>query len=176
MGGRAPRSGQIETVTYLDALDRLNPHERPRQPRVQAPVPLHVRSQTGRKAVYDDFDHPAERVALFMRRVDFGDHAPAFIGVETPHGVGVNSLAVVTPGNLPGLRDDRPRFDDVGEDTRLTALINEPGRSRAQSDTRGRLTGAGTFENRPRFVKTVFLHSGQSGVTRPRPGQRRVSG
>src|SRR5699024_6540307 len=96
MGGRASRSGQIETVTYLDASDRFTPHKRRCPPRVQAPVPPLVRSQSGRKTVYDDFHHPAERVAGFMRRVDFGDHAPAFIGVKTPHGVGVNSLAVIT--------------------------------------------------------------------------------
>src|SRR5699024_11976171 len=101
------------------------------------------------KTVYVDFHHPAERVVGFMRRVDFGDHAPAFIGIKTPHGVGVNSLAVVTSGNLPGLRDDRPQFDDMGEDTGLTALIKEPGGNRTQSDTRGRLAGAGAFENRP---------------------------
>ena len=61
---------QREAVADLDALDRLDAHQRAGEPRVEPTVPVHVRAETRRQAVHDDLDHAAEGVAVLVRLVD----------------------------------------------------------------------------------------------------------
>ena len=59
VGQRAGRGGELEPVADLDALDRLDAHQRPGQPRVEPPVPVHVGAEARRQAVHDHLDDAA---------------------------------------------------------------------------------------------------------------------
>ncbi len=93
--GRAPARGGAEPVADLDALDRLDAHQRAGQLRVEPAVPVHVRAEARRQPVDDHLDHAAERVAVLVGRVDLGDHRRRPVGVEGAHRVGVERLDVV---------------------------------------------------------------------------------
>src|SRR5688572_29843291 len=45
MGRAASAASQLESVAHLDALDGLDPHQRTSELRVQAAIPVHVRTQ-----------------------------------------------------------------------------------------------------------------------------------
>ena len=64
----------LEAVADLDALDRLDAHERAGQPGVEPAVPVHVAAQARRQPVDDDLDDAAEGVAVLPGGVDLGDH------------------------------------------------------------------------------------------------------
>ena len=81
--------GQAEAVADLDALDRLDAHERAGEPGVEAAVPVHVRAEARRQPVHGDLDDAAEGVAVLVGLVDLGDHRLARVGVEAAHRVGV---------------------------------------------------------------------------------------
>ena len=69
------RSAQLrkrEAVADLDALDRLDAHQRRGEPRVEAVLAPRVRAEAGRNAGRAHLDRPAERVAVLARRVDGG--------------------------------------------------------------------------------------------------------
>ena len=59
---RDPR--EREAVADLDSLDRLDPHQRGGEPRVEPIRLLGVRAEAGRDAGRHDFDDSAERVAV----------------------------------------------------------------------------------------------------------------
>ena len=71
------RRGGAEAVADLDALDRLDAHERRGEAGVDAAVPVHVGAEPGRQPVHDDLDDAAEGVAGAVRVVDLGDHRGA---------------------------------------------------------------------------------------------------
>ena len=100
---RAGGGREREAVADLDALDRLDAHQRAGQPGVEAAVPVHVRAEPRRQAVHDDLDDAAERVAVLVRLVDPGDHRCAGLGVEAAHRV------LVEPGHGPRAGVRRPR-------------------------------------------------------------------
>src|SRR5262249_10970753 len=57
-------------VADLDALDRLDPHHRTCEPRVETRVARRIRAEPGRDAVGTDLDDAADRVALCASLVD----------------------------------------------------------------------------------------------------------
>ena len=59
VGERAGCGREREAVADLDTLDRLDPHQRAGQPRVEAAVPVHVRAEPRRQAVHDHLDDAA---------------------------------------------------------------------------------------------------------------------
>src|SRR6185312_5325169 len=60
---RAAQPGEGEAVADLDALDRLDAHQRGGQPGVQAPVTGGVRAEPGRDAGRAHLDDAADGVA-----------------------------------------------------------------------------------------------------------------
>ena len=72
---RAAQARKCEAVADLDALDRLDAHERRREARVEAVGLLRVRAQAGRNARRHDLDDAAERVAVRPRGIGRGPPA-----------------------------------------------------------------------------------------------------
>ena len=70
VGLRAAQLGELEAVADLDALDRLDAHQRRRQPRVQPLLLGRVRAEPRRHAVRAHLDDPADGVTLGARVVD----------------------------------------------------------------------------------------------------------
>src|SRR5690606_8629551 len=73
-GGAAP-PGHLEPGPDLDALDRLDRHERLGQAAIEATVPRDMASEADRYAASDDLDDPAQSVAIAPGRIDRLDHA-----------------------------------------------------------------------------------------------------
>ena len=67
---RAAQPREREAVADLDALDRLDAHQRRGEPRVEAVVLARVRAEARRNAGRAHLDDAAERVAILARRVD----------------------------------------------------------------------------------------------------------
>jgi hypothetical protein len=67
---RAAQLREREAVADLDALHRLNPHQRRGKPRVEAVVLARIRAEPGRNALRTNLDDAAERVAILPRGVD----------------------------------------------------------------------------------------------------------
>src|SRR5690606_16126142 len=72
-GAATPRD--LESGPDLDALDRLDRHERLGQAAIEATVPRDMASEADRHAASDDLDNPAQSVAIAPGRVDRLDHA-----------------------------------------------------------------------------------------------------
>ena len=66
----AAERGEGEAVADLDALDRLDAHQRRRQPRVQASLAGGVRAEPRNDSAGADLDDPADGVALGACSVD----------------------------------------------------------------------------------------------------------
>ena len=170
-------AGQVEPVAELDALDRLDAHQRAGQPGVQPAVAVHVAAEAGRQAVRDDLDDAAERVAVLAGRVDLGHHRLAGDRVEAAHRrrrrprPGRPARAAVPYGTATS-----PMRDHVGQHGHAERLVQERLGHRAERDPGRGLPGAGPLQHRPRVVEAVLLHADQVGVPGPRPGQRRVAG
>ena len=172
VGQRAGRGGELEAVADLDALDRLDAHQRAGEPRVEAAVPVHVRAEAGREAVHHDLDDTAERVAVLVRLVDPLDHQLRGVRVEAAHRV------VVEAGDVVGGRDRarrgaarrraRRRGRPSGRPSPARGRPRRPGRARPGRRSRGRRRVRG----RAGFVEAVLLHArpGRRG-----PGAGRVS-
>ena len=73
---RAAEPGEREAVADLDALHRLDPHQRRREPRVEPVLAPRVRAEARRDAARPHLDAAAERVAILPRRVDGGGIRP----------------------------------------------------------------------------------------------------
>ena len=95
--GAAPPVGGAETVADLHPLHRLDAHQRPGQPRVEAAVGLDVGAEPDRQAVGDHLDHAAEGVAVVVRGVDLGHHRRGRRLGERADRAGVDPLQVVRP-------------------------------------------------------------------------------
>ena len=68
LGAAQPR--EREAVADLDALHRLDAHQRRGEPRVEPVLLARVRAEPGRDAARAHLDDAAERVAVLARRVD----------------------------------------------------------------------------------------------------------
>ncbi len=176
MGLRARHPRQVEAVTDLDALDRLDAHEGGGQPGVQTPVPVDVRAEAHGHAVRQHLDHAAEGVAVLVGLVDLGHHRLARVRVQAAHRVGVQLL------HVGGLRVDpvrglgRGQLDDVRDDLDAGRLLEEGTGDGPQGDPGGGLAGGGALQDRAGLVEAVLLHPGEVGVAGAGTGQRRVTG
>ena len=170
---RARGGGERETVADLDALDRLDAHQRAGEPRVEAAVPVHVRAEARRQAVHDDLDDAAEGVAVLVGLVDRGDHRLAGVGVQAADRVVVEAGDVV--GLRPrgrrarGRRRARRRGRRSGRRRPARGSWRPPGRARPGPRSRGRRRAPGP--DGPRRSRTSACRPGRRG-----PGRGRVSG
>ena len=73
--GAARLVGIREARANLDALDGLDGHHRAGEARIEAAVPLDVRTEAERHAAREHFERPAERIARRHRRADALFHA-----------------------------------------------------------------------------------------------------
>ena len=174
---RAGRAGQLEAVADLDALDRLDAHQRAGQPGVQPAVPLDVAAQAGRQAVHHHLDHAAQGVAGPPGLVDVGDHRggrparPGSAPARRRSGPGHRAPAACRPAPGPS-----PIAVDVAEHLDAGDLGQERLGHRAERHPGRGLPRAGPFQHRTGVVQVVLLHADQIGVTGPGPGQRLVAG
>ena len=74
VGGRAAADRSGKAIPDFHALDGLDAHEGSGQPRVQAPVPVHVAAQSGRQVVGQHLNNAAECFALLLGSVNLYDH------------------------------------------------------------------------------------------------------
>ena len=70
MRRRPALAGEREAVADLDSLHGLDAHQRRREPCVEPIVLRRVRAEARRHAARANFDDPADRVAVGLRRVD----------------------------------------------------------------------------------------------------------
>jgi hypothetical protein len=171
VGGRPAASGGLEAVADLDALDGLDAHERLRELRVQAPIPLHMGAEPRRQSVGEHLDDAAQRVARLLRVVDLLDHACGCLRVEAAQRVGVEAVDVV--GRRPrGIRGHLHGSDRQGVADEPDAELGEEGaREGSESHAGGRLTGARALEDGARLVERVLLHADEVCVSRTRAGE-----
>ena len=102
---RAAPLGELEPGADLDALHRLNPHQRGRQPGVQALVLGRVRAEPRRDSARDDFDDAADGVALGSSLVD-----PLLRAPRSRRGPRPRSRSGRAAPSPPSPRRPRPRF------------------------------------------------------------------
>ena len=132
MGGRAapPRGG--EPVADLHALDRLDPHQRGGEPRVQPAVAVHVRAEPRRQAVDEYLHDAAQRVAVLLGRIDLGDHGRGRFGAERPNRRLVDRAQIRGRGQRSVGRVGRPERHHVGQHLGTQHLVQEAARDRAE--------------------------------------------
>ena len=174
----AADAGQLEAVADLDALDRLDAHERGGEPGVEPAVPVDVAAEARRQAVGQHLDDAAEGVALLLGSVDLGDHRAALASASKAR-TGLSSTtarsaasaaacrrATATPPiSVTWLRTSTPYA--CRRNAFATLPERDPGR---------RLAGAGALQHRARVVEAVLLHADEVGVAGARAGQGRVAG
>ena len=121
VGVAAPDAGDLEAVADLDALHRLDAHQRLGEQAVDLAVPVHVRAEPGRHAVAEHLDHAAERVADLGRGLDLADHRGLGLGVEAAHRGVVDGGEVGRRGPEPGRGARRAHLDHVAQRPRCRA-------------------------------------------------------
>ena len=75
VSGSAGAVSGCETVANLNALNSLNTHQGCGKARVQAAVPVHVRTQSGRHTVREHLNHAAEGLAVLVRLIHTLNHS-----------------------------------------------------------------------------------------------------
>ena len=174
VGQRARGGGEREAVADLDALDRLDAHQRAGQPRVEAAVPVHVRAEARRQPVDDDLDDAAEGVAVLVGLVDRARPSPRGVGVEAAHRVVVERAATssgcghgrraarATPPSSTTWRDD-PGADGLLEEVRTRPRPSATRAAVSRAEARSRIGRASS--------KSYFCMPTRSAW----PGRGRVS-
>ena len=147
----AARARECEAVADLDALHRLDPHQRGGEPRVEAIVLLRVGAEARRSPFGDDLDDAAERVAILA----------GCVGRVLPAGLGRLSADL-----------DRPALDRDA-DLREQRLRDRPG-----GDVHCSLARARPLERVADVVVAELERAGEIGVTRTRErdGGRALAG
>ena len=164
VGVAAPSAGDLEAVADLDALHRLDAHERLGEQPVDLAVPVHVRAEADRHTVAEHLDDPAERVADLRRRLHRRDHRGLGRGVEAPHRRLVDAVEIAGPGSGDvGADPGVAHLDDVTDHGRPEGGEERLGH-RARRDPRRGLAGARPFEHVAGVVEAVLLHPDQVGV------------
>ena len=171
MGLGSPAPGDLEAVADLDALDRLDAHQRLGQQGVELAVPVHVAAEPDRHAVGEHLDDAAERVAVLGRRLDLLDHRLLGRGVEAAHLGVVDALEV---GRRRAARSDfdrhRAHLDHVATAPSTPMCASSALAQRAGRDPGRRLARRGPLEHVAGVVEAVLLHAGQVGVARAGAG------
>src|SRR6185437_8796461 len=139
----------------LDALHGGNGHDGRADPAVELAVPGHVRAESGRQPVGDDFGDAAEGVASALDLVDVGDHALLGRGVEGAQRRGVGRGVEVLGHGI------RPHGIDAAEVDDVAAYADAELHEKTLADRRGGDTGRGlarrgAFENVARVVTVVL--------------------
>ena len=98
VGLRPVARAEVEPVADLDALHRVDRHQRERDARVDALVPGDVRAEPGRHAVGAHLEDPAEALVRLAGAIDLGDHRGARALVEAAHRRRVDALEVIRAG------------------------------------------------------------------------------
>ena len=175
---RAGVGGEVEAVADLDALDRLDAHQRAGQPGVEPAVPVHVGAEARRQAVRRRPRRPRRGC---RRRRGPGRSPPASPCWRRRRGSAPGRRRASPTSSGTGHRARRrPRRADRRRRGRRpaapTACSRNCARDRAQRHPRRGLPGGGALQDRPGLVEVVLLHADQVGVTGPRTGQRGVAG
>jgi hypothetical protein len=169
VGGRAGGGRAGEPLADLDALERLDAHQRARQARVELAVPVHVAAQPGRQAGGHDLDDAAERVAVGFGALDRGDHRLTGGRVGAAHRVGVDLGLALGAGRRRVRADlaDAHRVADHRDAGGGQQLAGDGGQRHAG----GGLAGAGALQGVAHVVVAVLLRAHQVGVAGPRTRQ-----
>ena len=173
---RAGTGCRQESVTDLDALDRLDAHQGAGESGIQATVPVHVGSEPRDQAVREDLDDAAERLAVLVGGVDLLDHRVRGRLVEAAQRVGVEGFDVPRQRTF-GVFGGRDRSDGGGVADHPDPESGQNLRgNHAEGNACGGLPGAGPFQNGPGFGETVLLHPGEVCVAGAGASQWCVSG
>ena len=158
----------------LDALDGLNRHHRTCETRVEAAIPLDVRTEAERQAARDDLERAAERVARRHRLADARLHAFFDLRVVAVQPVGVERRV-----RAENLRDIDFRWVN-GHAADLRDVRDDADAERAQEFLAGaadghahrRFAGARTLEDVADVLARVFLVPREVGMAGPRRRDR----
>ena len=178
VGQRAGSGRDLEPVADLDALDRLDAHQRTGEPGVEPPVPVHVRAEPGRQPVRP----PPRRPRRACRR-PCGPGRSARPSAWRRRGPGSapgrrrGSATSSADGHRPRRGGDAAELHDVGDQPGTGGLLEERARPRRPSATRAAVSRA---EARSRIgrasSKPYFCMPDEVGVAGPGPGQGGVAG
>ena len=175
MSGSAGAVSGRETVANLNALNGLNTHQRCGKARVQAAVPVHVRTQSGRHTVREHLNHAAESLAVLVRLVHALNHCVGGCLVEAAQRVGVQLLHVARRRHRGALGSVHATHSHgVRDQLNAQSLQNLGGNHTERHAGRG-LTCGGALQHRASLREVVLLHAGKVGVTGARASQRRVT-
>ena len=173
------RRGGAEAVADLDALDRLDAHQRRRPAGRRGGGPSARASRGPAAARRRDLDDAAEGVAVLVGRVDLGDHRGRRVGVEAAHRVGVERVDVVrrSAASASSGADAAPIATTCARPAGRRGLLEERARRprRAPPGPRSRGREARSSTGRA-SSKPYFCMPTRSAWPGPRPGQRRVAG
>ena len=176
VGQRAGRGGELEAVADLDALDRLDAHQRAGEAGVEPAVPVHVRAQARRQPVDDT---PRRRRRGCRRPCGPASIAATIAFDASGSRLRTGSSSSRATSSAPGTRPAgavTPPSPTTCETIRARRPARgscwPPGRGRPGPRSRGRRRAPGSAG----LVEVVLLHADQVGVAGPGPGQRRVAG
>ena len=153
----AGQRGGGEAVADLDALDRVDAHQRGGDLRVELAVDR--RAPTRRRALRDDFQHRPDRGARLADRVEVMDEAPDRLGVRREERIARD----LVPIPMRAVDDELAHLHQRG--AHLDAG-NHLARDRAGGDPRGGLARRGA-PAAAKVANPVFRLVGEVGVSRP---------
>ena len=162
------RPGRGEPVADLDALHRLDRHQRRGEAGVELAVPMHVGTEPGRHAVGEHLEDAARAVLRLAQPVDLGHHRRATPRRRRTARARRRSAAASSGvGGAPRraftfpicTTCDRIWIPELGEE-RLA--------ERARGHPRRRLAGARPLQDVADVVEPVLQRARQVGVARPR--------
>ncbi len=169
---RAEDARRTEAHPELDALDRLQAHQRVRDAAVELAVPLHVAAEADRESARNHFHDAAESVAGLFAFVDCGDNPVLGGRVGNPHlRILCDAPQVLDTHFGRHSRLGPADADDVAEHgnaERVDKLLGEG----ADRDARGGLARRGALEHVADIVEIVLEHAGQIGVAGARARNR----
>ena len=136
-----------------------------------------MRAQSHRDTCGNDLDDAAERVPGLLGGVDLHDHGGAGSGIGAAHGVGVETLSVLSSrrrhviwqGDSPDAYDvaDQPDTGNLGQD----GLGECP-----QRHTGGGLASRGPLQDRAGLIQVVLEHPRQVRMPGTGAGQGTITG
>ena len=176
VGRAASAASQLESITDFDTFDRLDPHQRPSQLRVQPAVPVNMGTQSRGQTPDNHFDDAAECVAILLCLFHLSHHRRACSRVEAANRIFIDGGQVGRARDHSGRRPRRTELNNMAQQADAERLLQERGCYPAQRHPGRRFPGAGTLQYRAGLLKVVLLHAHQVGVTWTRSGQCSVAG
>ena len=175
VSGSARAVSGRETVANLNALNRLNTHQRCGKARVQAAVPVHVRTQSGRHTVREHLNHAAESLAVLVRLVHALNHRVGGRLVEAAQRVSVQLVNVAGRRHRGTLGSVHATHSHGVRNQLNTQSLQNLGGNHAKSHAGRSLTRGGALQHRASLREVVLLHTRKIGVTGARTGQRSIT-